>query len=323
MPTEEKRDARFIQSLLAASEDCIKVLDLDGALTFMSEGGQRTMDVSDFNAIKGCPWPDFWTGAGKSDVALAVSEANAGRSSRFQGYANTMAGRSRYWDVQVSPIMGPDGAPEAILSVSRDITALKEAEDRLRLITGETQHRMKNTLAMVRAIATQTLNSDLDIQETKRSFLARLAALDDAQSMLNKTHWERAEIGDVIRTAVAPHAPISRFAICGPEADLSSRCAMGLALGLHELATNALKYGALRGEAGTVTIGWTLDEDRFRLDWSESGGPPVTEPTRKGFGARIIEKALAGYFNGEAAISYDPAGVKFTLRAPARELTAD
>ena len=323
MPTVEKRDARFMQSLLAASEDCIKVLNLDGSLAFMSEGGQRTMDVSDFNAIKGCPWPDFWTGPGKADVAFALSEANAGKSSRFQGYANTMPGRTRFWDVQVSPILDPSGRPEAVLSVSRDITALKEAEDRLRLITGETQHRMKNTLAMVRAIATQTLNSELDVNETKKSFLSRLAALDDAQSMLNKTDWERAAIGNVIRTAVAPHAPIARFIITGPEIDLSSRCAMGLALGLHELATNALKYGALSCEAGAVVIGWTIEDEMFQLNWTERGGPRVNAPTRRGFGARIIEKALAGYFNGEAAISYDPEGLKFTLKAAARELTAD
>lgn len=323
MPTVEKRDARFMQSLLAASEDCIKVLNLDGTLAFMSEGGQRTMEVSDFNAIKGCPWPDFWSGRGKADVAFALSEANAGRSSRFQGYANTMAGRSRYWDVQVSPILGPDGRPEAILSVSRDISALKEAEDRLRLITGETQHRMKNTLAMVRAIATQTLNSDHDIVETKKNFLARIASLDDAQSMLTRGDWQRAAITKVITTAITPHAPMARFAIAGPELELSSKCAMGLALGLHELATNAVKYGALREATGEVTIAWAVANDRFGLQWIEKGGPPVAAPTRRGFGTRIIEKALAGYFNGEATLSYDPTGVKFALDAPASELTAD
>lgn len=323
MPTVENRDARFMQSLLAASEDCIKVLTLDGGLAFMSEGGQRTMEVSDFNAIKGCPWPDFWTGQGKGDVAIALSEANAGRSSRFQGYANTMAGRSRYWDVQVSPILGPDGRPEAILSVSRDITALKEAEDRLRLIMGETQHRMKNTLAMVRAIATQTLSSDQDLAETKKNFLARIAALDDAQSVLTRGDWERAAISKVITTAITPHAPVSRFAIAGPDLELSSKCAMGLALGLHELATNALKYGALREPAGQVMVNWSVADDRFRLHWSEQGGPGVSEPTRKGFGTRVIEKALAGYFNGTATILYNADGLRFALDAPASELTAD
>lgn len=323
MPTADKRDARFIRSLLAASEDCIKVLNLDGTLTFMSEGGQRTMDVSDFNAIKGCPWPDFWTGDGKADVAFALAEANAGRSTRFQGFANTLVGRSRFWDVQVSPILGPDGRPEAILSVSRDITPLKEAEDRLRLTTAESQHRMKNTLAMVRAIATQTLNDSHDIKETKDRFLSRLATLDDAQSILTQTAWERATISRVVASALAPHAPAARFAITGPELDLSSKCALGLALGMHELATNAIKYGALRNESGHVSIDWSVTNDVFELQWTERDGPRVSPPTRKGFGARIIEKALAGYFNGAAEMAFEPDGLVFRLEAPARELTAD
>lgn len=223
----------------------------------------------------------------------------------------------------MSPILGSDGRPEAILSVSRDITALKEAEDRLRLINGETQHRMKNTLAMVRAIATQTLNSDLDASETKKSFLARLVTLDDAQAMLTKANWERAAIYDIVRTAIAPHAPVSRFVIEGPELELSSKCALGLALGLHELATNALKYGALREEAGRIQISWSVEDERFQLVWTEQDGPRVAVPSRRGFGSRIIEQALAGYFNGDSIITYEPHGLKFVLNAPAEQLTID
>ena len=94
--TSAEREARFMRSLLAASDDCIKVLDLDGKLTFMSEGGQRVMEVSDFNALAGCPWPDFWADAGNTEARHAIAEAQAGRSYRFQGAANTAAGNPRY-----------------------------------------------------------------------------------------------------------------------------------------------------------------------------------------------------------------------------------
>lgn len=312
-----------MRSLLAASDDCIKVLTLDGKLSFMSEGGQRTMDVSDFNAIAGCPWPDFWSGPGKEDVALALAEARAGRSSRFQGYSDTMVGRTRYWDVQVSPIMGADGLPEAVLSVSRDITALKDAEDQLLLLSEEMQHRMKNVFAMVQAIAVQTLGQGHAIETLKKDLLARLNTLKDAQDLLTRKAWERASINEIARAALAPHADLARFEISGPELTLSSRCALGLALGLHELATNANKYGALSDPNGLVSLKWSVANEVFLLNWEERGGPRVFAPTRTGFGAKLIERALAGYFSGKSKLIFNPEGVAFSLEAPLSALAVD
>lgn len=120
---KQRADAEFMRGVLASSADCIKVLDLDAKLTFMSEGGQRVMEVSDFNAIRGCPWPDFWTGQGNRDAQAAIAAAKAGGVGHFQGTASTMAGNPRYWDVQVTPIFDAHGKPEKLLSVSRDITA--------------------------------------------------------------------------------------------------------------------------------------------------------------------------------------------------------
>ncbi len=129
---EQRADAEFLRSVLASSGDCIKVLDLDGNLTFMSEGGQRVMEVSDFNAIRGCPWTDFWQGQGNGEVRAALDAARAGGIGRFQGGAETMAGTPRHWDVVVTPIRGPDGRPERLLSVSRDISVMRQAEAALR-----------------------------------------------------------------------------------------------------------------------------------------------------------------------------------------------
>ena len=125
---KQHNDAEFMRSVLASSADCIKVLDLDTRLTFMSEGGMRVMEVSDFNAIKNCPWPDFWQDQGHIQAREAVAAAKAGRTGHFQGLANTMAGNLRWWDVQVTPILDAEGQPERLLSVSRDITVQKNAE---------------------------------------------------------------------------------------------------------------------------------------------------------------------------------------------------
>ena len=125
-------DAEFLRSILASSGDCIKVLDLDANLVFMSEGGQRVMEVSDFNAIRGCPWPDFWQDQGNTEARAAVAAAKASGTGHFQGVAKTLAGTPRYWDVQVTPILGANGRPEKLLSVSRDITAAYDAVEAVR-----------------------------------------------------------------------------------------------------------------------------------------------------------------------------------------------
>ena len=122
-------DAEFLRSVLASSGDCIKVLDLDAKLTFMSERGQRVMEVSDFNAIRGCDWTDFLQDEGNAQAKAAVAAALAGGIGHFVGPGDTMAGTPKWWDVQVTPILGADGLPEKLLSVSRDITAARQAEE--------------------------------------------------------------------------------------------------------------------------------------------------------------------------------------------------
>lgn len=140
--TALRKSEAFNQRVLASSDDCIKVLDLEARLTFMSEGGQRVMEVGDFNAIEGCPWPQFWQGQGNLDAKAAVAAAKAGQSAQFQGHAPTMAGTPRFWDVRVTPILDADGRPEKILSISRDITATWQAEEALRKLNESLEERV-------------------------------------------------------------------------------------------------------------------------------------------------------------------------------------
>ncbi|PUA41547.1 hybrid sensor histidine kinase/response regulator [Pseudomonas protegens] len=138
------RETRELNTrVLASSNDCIKVLDLDGRLSFMSEGGRRVMEVSDFNAIVGCPWPDFWQGQGNLEARAAIAAAQAGESARFQGAANTLAGTARWWDVQVTPMFDASGRPEKILCISRDISATRAAEEELRRLNESLEQRVQ------------------------------------------------------------------------------------------------------------------------------------------------------------------------------------
>jgi two-component sensor histidine kinase len=314
-----------LRSVLSASGDCIKILDLDGRLQFMSEGGKRVMEVEDFDKLKGCPWPDFWEGAGHLEAKQALATAVAGGAARFTGAANTAAGNPKYWDVNVSPILGEDGKPSHVLSISRDITeehrssvALDEASARQDMLTRELEHRIKNTLTTVSAIANQTFQGD-QYADVRQAFISRLIALGHAHDVLTRGSWVGAPIGEVVEAALAPHRmKEQRIHVAGPFIELEARQALSLALAVHELATNALKYGSLSTESGNVDISWCNGDfahSGFRFTWLESGGPAVSKPTRRGFGSRLIERVLASDFGGNVELLYRPEGIKCELRS--------
>lgn len=190
----------------------------------------------------------------------------------------------------------------------------RDADQRQRILQRELAHRMKNTLAMVQAIVTQSLRNARSLDDVAQVVGARIQALGRAQDMLTETRWETADIGEVVAASIAPHDGGSRFVLEGPPADLTAQQGMGLALALHELATNAAKYGSLSNAVGTVAIRWDRDGDRIRLEWREAGGPPIEAlPERSGFGSRLTTRIVPAYFNGEATLEYDRDGVVYAL----------
>lgn len=310
----DKSDPTFVRSVLAASDDCIKVLGLDGSLTFMSEGGMRVMEVSDFNAIRGCPWPDFWQGAEHETARAAVAAAREGRSAQFIGIASTMKGNPRWWDVRVTPILDADGRPNSILSVSRDITELKLAEQRNKLLAQEMSHRTKNTLAMVQAIVTQTLKPGETIEGARETLVERLSALGRAHDILTQSSWTTASLTKIVEGVLDAHGDRARFRLAGPEIELASAQALLIALAVNELAVNATKYGALSTGQGHVDIAWAgSDGDAFSFTWAERGGPVVAAPGRSGFGSSMLRRAVASGFGGEATLDFAPDGLVFAL----------
>lgn len=314
----------FLASILNSSRDCIKVLDLDGSLVYMTEGGAHVMEVDDVETIRGCAWPDFWTDNGNAAAKSAVADAREGIPGRFEGFANTMRGTSRYWDVQVTPILGADEKTERILVVSRDISELKELEMQRAELMRELSHRLKNSLTLVQAIASQTFQHAKSMDEARDAIAGRIAALGKSQDILIATESASSNIEKLIAVVLAPHREANdRFHISGPPVTLSQKQALGLSLALHELATNATKYGALSTTGGHVTIHWTLSQDlAFDLCWAESGGPTVDEPIQKGFGSRLIERIVAAYFNGNTELTFFPSGVVFTLNGRIAEVAA-
>jgi PAS domain S-box-containing protein len=327
--TERKRaeaalraSEEFTRRILESSTDCIKVLDPDARLLFMSPGGMEVMEVDDFGAIEGCDWRDFWTGPHHEKAREAVRTALASGNARFQAHTPTMKGKPRWWDVAVTPILSADGSVDKLLSVSRDITETKQLEEHQRLLINELNHRVKNTLATVQSIATQTLRNATALDEAQAAFEARLMALSRAHNVLTRENWEGASLRIIVTEAVAPYANAreDRLHVSGPDVRLSPRMALALAMALQELATNAVKYGALSNDTGEIRILWMLDHTKappcLYLRWEESGGPPVQAPKRRGFGTRLIERSLALDLEGDARIEFAPTGVVCTVDAP-------
>lgn len=309
----------FLREVLRSSTDCIKVLDLDGRLTFMSEGGQKVMEVDDFTTVANCFWPDFWEADGNQHAHDAIAAARNGRSAKFVGKAKTAKGTLKWWDVSVAPIFGPDGKPARILSVSRDTTELVASQAQQRLLNAELGHRLKNVLTMVQAIASQTFRRAQNVEEAAEAFAARLTAFGKATDVLTATSWNEASLKDIVASGLsATQGFAERIDIDGGDVTVPGPAALALTLALHELATNACKYGALSNPDGRVAIHW--DESggqpgskRFRFKWKETGGPPVSAPQKRGFGSRMIERSLQSYFAGHASLRFDPAGVEFSI----------
>jgi two-component sensor histidine kinase len=184
---------------------------------------------------------------------------------------------------------------------------------------------VKNTLATVQSIAGQSLRrlEGPEATAARAAFEARLLALARVHNVLTRESWDGAELGNVVADAIAPldatEGQRSRFVVSGPALRLPPRLALSIAMALHELGTNAVKYGALSQEGGTVTIAWSVErqaEIRLILRWSEDGGPPVVAPTRTGFGSRLIERSLARELDGEVQLLFAATGVVCTIEAP-------
>ncbi|HEX8666503.1 MAG TPA: HWE histidine kinase domain-containing protein [Beijerinckiaceae bacterium] len=208
------------------------------------------------------------------------------------------------------------------VSVSLDITERERAEEQRRLLVHELNHRVKNTLATVQAIAVQTLRGAASTTEASEALTDRLMALAKAHDALTRESWEGAELHEIVEAATSPHGGRNRFDVEGPSVWLSPALSLSLALSLHELATNAAKYGALSTAGGLVAITWEVvdprGDARLRLRWIERGGPSVRPPTRRGFGSRLIERSLAAEDGGSATIGYPPEGVVCVMEAPIR-----
>src|SRR3954466_12216674 len=198
----------------------------------------------------------------------------------------------------------------------------REAADKLqKLILEELHHRIKNTLATVGAIASQSLRNASSMRDAQHAIEGRLLALGRAHDLLLQVRWTGADLRKIVRGATEPfdNADRPRFSIDGPGIDIASGAVIAIAMTLNELCTNTTKFGALSVPEGHVAVSWVVDTGRLKFTWKEQSGPPVTAPTRQSFGTRLIE-TLGKQLKGDVKLAYAPDGFVYVLDVPLASL---
>jgi PAS domain S-box-containing protein len=220
------------------------------------------------------------------------------------------------------PILDDTGEIIEWFGTATDVTERHRTEDHLRLVVNELNHRVKNNLAMTQAIAQQTFRGAEDLAQAQTRFSERIMALAQANDLLTGERGAGVSLRGVIEQAVRPHCGRDdRLTIEGPDVSLSPKTALSLSLAMHELATNALKYGAWSADTGTISIIWRTymsdkNGERLHIVWRERGGPPVAAPARRGFGSRLIERGLSAEMGGDVRMMFEPDGLVCTIDAP-------
>lgn len=269
-------------------------------------------------------WREIWP-----QIAPIVARAFAGESTYVEDFELTVerggAPEHAQFTFCLSPIRDASGAVVGMLDTVVETTEAVRSRRQAAIANRELAHRIKNTLSVLQAIARQTFRGDNAKPEARQRFDRRLAALGEAQGLLLRAEPSAANVDAVIRTALAPHLPSPDAArLEGPHVVIAGRLVLSLALAIHELATNAVKYGALSVPEGRLSICWTAGEPGsdapFRLEWCESDGPAVAAPQRKGFGTQLITRVLAADFGGEAELRFPPEGACFEMRTTMHQL---
>ncbi len=250
----------------------------------------------------------------KTEAAL-TKKGEQYRNTRQEIGVTGADGRQMRWESDSTLLVDPVGRPIGLLSISRDVTERRAFEARRELLIHELNHRVKNTLALVQAIAHQSFRSGVDAAAAPTNFMARLRTLASAHDLLTREHWEGVTLAELVRAATAP-LDASRIDAAGDALAVTPKAAVALAMALHELGTNAVKYGALSAAGGHIAISWRVEGERFGLDWQELNGPVVKKPDRQGFGVKMIERALASDLGGRVKVVFASDGVRCAIDAP-------
>ncbi len=316
--TERKHHEELLRrqaDLLDQSHDAILTMQTDGrGIVYWSRGAERLYGYTTAEAQGHRAHELLRT---RAVIPIGDIDAQVVREGNWYGELAHTTRDGREIVVESHIVRVSYNGDTFALETNRDITARKRAEEQLRLLMHEMNHRAKNLLNVVNAIAHQTATRNPD--DFIERFSERLQALSANQELLIRNEWEGVEIGKLVRTQLAHFADLigSRIAVQGRVLRLKPTGAQAIGLALHELATNAGKYGALSTEAGRVDIRWGTEGDTFMISWRERGGPPVSPPQRRGFGTVVMKEMAERSVDGKVELDHAPSGVTWTMTCPA------
>jgi len=312
-----------LESFASVAEDAPAMLwrgDAEGRCVYLNRALREFWGVEDVATFS---WASTLLPDDNAAVFGPFSEAMATRTGfRCEGRYRRADGVVRILETVATPRF-ENGVFVGMVGVNTDVTdqrlaqaALEDSEARQRLLLAEMTHRVKNTLATVLSISSQTARASDSVEAFSRAFEARITALARTHDLLTGSAAGQADLRQVLEAELSPYAGSGgrRLTMDGEAVRLDAAVAVDLALVFHELATNAAKYGALSASEGRVGVRWdvaaTSTGERLTLDWRETGGPPVVVPTRRGFGSRLIERSIREDIHGEASIAYEPDGLR-------------
>ncbi len=329
--TEELASAeRFARSLLEQATEAVVVCDTTGRITHLSRAAERLSG----SAAAGRPFHDvFPLDLLPSDhealLEVVTGIAPAGnKPACLQGIEVTIGHRAlkdRHFLLSAGPLTDSGGNPMGCTVTLTDITERKRGEEHQAMLVAELNHRVKNILAIVRSVASQTITNSASLTAFKGAFDGRLRALALAHDILTMQRWADTRLSHLVAESLAPYRGLGadRVTTAGPEVLLPTQIVVPLAMTLHELTTNAVKYGALSAKTGRLEVNWVLTEDAglpcVAITWTELGGPPVAARPATGFGTKLISRLGAYDLDGNAHLDFKPEGLTCTLRFPISE----
>lgn len=319
----EEQASRLLASIIETSDDGIVTKDVNGIVTSWNNGATRifgyTADEMIGKPIIMLVPPDRHNEEPKILQRIRRGE----RIDHYETVRQRKDGRLIDISLTVSPLKNAAGRVVGASKVARDITERKLAQARHELLTHEIHHRTKNVFAIVQAVVARSFVGKQSVKEAESAVLDRLRSLAQTHVMLIDKEWQGADLAEVVRTEMSPYA--DRVHIEGPELFLTAKVAQNFALALHELATNAAKYGALSNATGRVHISWSTSKPNgiplFAFRWQERGGPPVSPPTHTGFGSVVLEQVMAGYFDVPPQVDFAVGGVSYVLNGSLEALS--
>jgi PAS domain S-box-containing protein len=318
------RDAQeHLASIVESSDDAIISKDTNGTIISWNRAAERMFGYAAGEAI-GKPItmliPEHLLG----EEPQILSRIRRGeRIDHYETVRHRKDGTLFDVSLTVSPMRNARGQIVAASKIARDISEKKKAEAQHNLLMAELNHRVKNTLATVISIARQSFAAP-EMRDARATFNSRIRGLAQSHARLAEANWTSVELRSLFEDEFAPYRQSGNVHVAGPPVALSPKSALTLGLGIHELATNAAKYGALSTGTGSVDVAWAIDPDdeSLSLTWRERGGPPVAPPTRTGFGRMLLERAVAADLKAGVTLTFEPEGLSFSAVIPASQYQA-